>query len=153
MRNQFWYGRDYVFAEPGTFFKRRIWERQFDLFKLWAGTFRAPSFSTAGKPLHYVWRMAVAPNIRCFTTDCPIILWNLTCLIRKRGNFFYKKRRIFEKAPFIHSVRVLAEGHFAYREEITRWIHSSHFISRAGDFLSASMQKGRCQCRNSSQTD
>lgn len=115
----------------GHFLNGGYGERQFDLFKLWAGTFRAPLFRLLGSRYIMYGEWLYAKHT-VFYDRLPHYFMEFDLFDKEEGKFFStKKRRDFlKKAPFIHSVRVLAEGHFAYREEITRWIGPSHFISQ-----------------------
>ena len=50
---------------------------------------------------------------------------------KQEGRFFStrKRREFLEAAPFVKSVRVLAQGYYKSAEEIARWIGPSLFIS------------------------
>ena len=55
-----------------------------------------------------------------------------------------KRREFLRQAPFIQSVRVLAEGYYETPEEIKKWIGPSLFISKEPG------QNFRIQCQKSS---
>ncbi|MDE7324741.1 MAG: RNA ligase family protein [Lachnospiraceae bacterium] len=113
-------------------------ERQFDLFKLWAGCFEAQLLSLLDDRyvLYGEWLYA---KHTVFYDKLPHYFMEFDIYDRVEGKFFStKKRRDFlQNSPFIHSVRVLAQGYFKNTEEIAGFIGESLFISqnREDNFL------------------
>ncbi len=105
-------------------------ERQFDLFKVWAGCFKEPLCRLLSERyiLYGEWLYA---KHTVFYDRLPHYFMEFDIYDRKTGKFFStKKRREFlSAAPFIHSVRVLAQGYFQSVEEIAGRIGKSLFIS------------------------
>ena len=114
-------------------------ERQFDLFKLWAGCFESQLYLLLSDRyiLYGEWLYA---KHTVFYYRLPHYFMEFDIYDREEKKFFStKKRRDFLKdTPFIHSVRVLAEGYFKSVDEIAGFIGNSLFISenRKENFLS-----------------
>lgn len=105
-------------------------ERQFDLFKLWAGCFEEPLFRLLSDRyiLYGEWLYA---KHTVFYDRLPHYFMEFDIYDREAGRFFStKKRREFlAAAPFIRSVRVLSQGYYQSTAEIADWIGKSLFIS------------------------
>lgn len=105
-------------------------ERQFDLFKRWAGTFQGPLWEVLGSRyvMYGEWMFA---KHTVFYDRLPHYFMEFDILDRETGRFLSTKKRqeILAGAPFVHSVLVLDQGRYRNLEEITRWVGPSHFIS------------------------
>ncbi len=105
-------------------------ERQFDLFKLWAGCFEERlRFLLSDRYILYgEWLYA---KHTVFYDKLPHYFMEFDIFDRAEGKFFStKKRREFlASAPFIRSVRVLSQGYYENTAEIAKWIGPSLFIS------------------------
>ncbi len=105
-------------------------ERQFDLFKLWAGCFEERlRFLLSDRYILYgEWLYA---KHTVFYDKLPHYFMEFDIFDRAVGKFFStKKRREFlASAPFIRSVRVLSQGYYENTAEIAKWIGPSLFIS------------------------
>ncbi len=117
-------------------------ERQFDLFKFWAGVFQAALWETLGSRyvMYGEWMFA---KHTVFYDRLPHYFMEFDIYDKETGRFFStkKRREILARAPFVHSVLALDQGRYKELEEITRWIGPSHFIS---DSPAKSLEK---QCR------
>lgn len=105
-------------------------ERQFDLFKLWAGCFedRLCRLLEDRYVLYGEWLYA---KHTVFYDRLPHYFMEFDIFDRAEGRFFStrKRKEFLAEAPFIRSVRVLAEGYFGSVEEIAGYIGRSVFIS------------------------
>ena len=117
-------------------------EKQFDLFKMWAGCFegRLRRLLEDRYILYGEWLYA---KHTVFYDRLPHYFMEFDIYDREEGRFFSTRRRreFLEDAPFICSVRVLAQGYYQSVEEITGYIGKSAFISNDKD------QKFHTQCR------
>ena len=114
----------------GHFLNGGYGERQFDLLKLWAGSFRDSLYRLLGSRYIMYGEWLYAKHT-VFYDRLPHYFMEFDLFDKEEGKFFStgKRRDFLKKAPFIHSVRVLAEGYFTHPEEITKWIGPSLFIS------------------------
>lgn len=105
-------------------------EKQFDLFKRWAGCFedRLLDLLEDRYILYGEWLYA---KHTVFYDSLPHYFMEFDIFDREEGRFFSTKRRreFLSEAPFIRSVRVLAQGWFGSVEEIAGYIGPSAFIS------------------------
>ncbi len=126
----------------GHFLNGGCGERQFDLFKFWAGVFQAALWETLGSRyvMYGEWMFA---KHTVFYDRLPHYFMEFDIYDKETGRFFStkKRREILARAPFVHSVLALDQGRYKELEEITRWIGPSHFIS---DSPAKSLEK---QCR------
>ncbi len=114
----------------GHFLNGGYGERQFDLFKLWAGCFedRLCNLLEDRYVMYGEWLYA---KHTVFYDKLPHYFMEFDIFDKETGKFFStKKRREFlQDAPFIRSVRVLAQGYYKNVGEIAKWIGPSLFIS------------------------
>ncbi len=105
-------------------------ERQFDLFKTWAGCFAHNLYRLLGSRyvLYGEWMYA---KHTVFYDLLPHYFMEFDIFDKKEERFFStaKRRALLADFPFIESVRVLYEGRCESREEIASWIGHSLFIS------------------------
>lgn len=117
-------------------------ERQFDLFKLWAGCFedRLRCLLEDRYILYGEWLYA---KHTVFYDRLPHYFMEFDIYDREEGRFFStrKRKEFLQDAPFIRSVRVLAQGHYGGVEEIAAYIGRSAFISEERG------QRFEIQCR------
>lgn len=119
-------------------------ERQFDLFKVWAGCFQEQLSRLLSDRfiLYGEWLYA---KHTVFYDRLPHYFMEFDIYDREAGKFYStKKRREFlAAAPFIRSVRVLAQGYYQSVAEIAGWIGKSLFISEnREENFSIQCQKG-----------
>ncbi len=114
----------------GHFLNGGYGERQFDLFKLWAGCFEGPLRQLLGDRYIMYGEWLYAKHT-VFYDKLPHYFMEFDIFDKVEGRFFSTKRRreILREAPFICSVRVLSQGYYQSVEEIQRWIGPSLFIS------------------------
>lgn len=117
-------------------------ERQFDLFKLWAGCFedRLCSLLEDRYILYGEWLYA---KHTVFYDSLPHYFMEFDIFDREEGRFFStrKRREFLAAAPFIRSVRVLAWGYYNSVQEIAAYIGRSAFVSEEKE------QSFEAQCR------
>lgn len=122
-------GRMYL-QSRGHFLNGGYGERQFDLFKLWAGCFEEPLRRLLGDRYVMYGEWLYAKHT-VFYDKLPHYFMEFD-IFDKRQQCFYstrKRREFLKNAPFIHSVRVLTEGYFETVQSIQKWIGTSLFIS------------------------
>lgn len=127
----------------GHFLNGGYGERQFDLFKLWAGCFedQLRRLLTDRYIMYGEWLYA---KHTVFYDKLPHYFMEFDIFDKKERRFFStrKRREFLDSAPFIHSVRVLAEGYFETLDAIKKWIGPSLFISEtANDSFLAQCRK------------
>lgn len=127
----------------GHFLNGGYGERQFDLFKLWAGCFEASLRQLLGDRYVMYGEWLYAKHT-VFYDRLPHYFMEFDIFDKKEQRFFStrKRREFLCNAPFIRSVRVLTEGNFKTLDAITKWIGPSLFISEeAEDHFLAQCQK------------
>jgi hypothetical protein len=128
----------------GHFLNGGYGERQFDLFKLWAGCFENKLHQLLGDRYVMYGEWLYAKHT-VFYDSLPHYFMEFDIYDKKENQFFStrKRRKILSKAWFIHSVRVLEDGYYSNTEEIARLIRPSLFISEnAAQNFSAQCKKG-----------
>ena len=124
-------GGNMLLQSRGHYLNGGYGERQFDLFKTWAGCFADSLRQLLGNRyiLYGEWMYA---KHTVFYDRLPHYFLEFDIYDKENGKFFSTARRraFLADAPFIHSVRVLYQGHCKSREEIAAWISHSLFISR-----------------------
>ena len=129
----------------GHFLNGGYGERQFDLFKRWAGCFedRLCSLLEDRYVMYGEWLYA---KHTVFYDRLPHYFMEFDIFDKEEGRFFSTRRRreFLKDAPFVKSVRVLAQGCFESTQEIARWIGPSLFISeqREESFLGQCKRSG-----------
>ena len=129
----------------GHFLNGGYGEKQFDLFKLWAGCFedRLRGLLKDRYILYGEWLYA---KHTVFYDRLPHYFMEFDIFDKQEEKFFStKKRREFlAPAPFIRPVRVLAEGYYEDACRIAEWIGPSLFISKdpAGSLLAQCKKSG-----------
>lgn len=105
-------------------------ERQFDLFKLWSSCFE-DRLRPILKDRYVMYGEWLYAKHTVFYDRLPHYFMEFDIFDKAEGRFFStrKRRELLESAPFIHSVRVLAQGCFGNPEEIAKYIGPSAFIS------------------------
>lgn len=114
----------------GHFLNGGYGERQFDLFKRWAGIFQSRLWKILGSRYVMYGEWMYAKHTVFY--DClPHYFMEFDIFDKEEKRFFStaKRREILGTETFIHSVLVLDEGRYEKQEEITKWIGPSHFIS------------------------
>ncbi len=128
----------------GHFLNGGYGERQFDLFKLWAGCFEERLRLLLGDRYIMYGEWLYAKHT-VFYDSLPHYFMEFDIFDKETKKFFStgKRRKFLQDAPFIHSVRVLEEGYYTGPEAIAEKIGPSLFISREAEahFLSQ-CQKG-----------
>lgn len=123
-------GRTMYLQSRGHFLNGGYGERQFDLFKVWAGCFEDRLWRLLGDRyvLYGEWLYA---KHTVFYDRLPHYFMEFDVFDKKEGVFFSTRRRreFLQESSFIRSVRVLTEGYFENTEEIEQWIGPSQFIS------------------------
>lgn len=129
----------------GHFLNGGYGERQFDLFKRWAGCFedRLRCLLCDRYVMYGEWLYA---KHTVFYDKLPHYFMEFDIFDKETQRFYStKKRREFlAGTPMIRSVRVLAEGYFETLDPVRDWIGPSLFISDAPDksFLSQCQKSG-----------
>ena len=129
----------------GHFLNGGYGERQFDLFKLWAGCFedRLCRLLEDRYVMYGEWLYA---KHTVFYDRLPHYFMEFDIFDKKEERFFStrKRKEFLSSAPFIQSVRVLTEADCESLGGIERWIGPSLFISEdpEGSFL-AQCQKSK----------
>ncbi len=105
-------------------------ERQFDLFKTWAGCFE-DKLCRLLEDRYILYGEWLYAKHTVFYDRLPHYFMEFDVFDREEGRFFStrKRREFLAGAPFIRSVRVLAEGCFGSVGEIAGYIGPSAFIS------------------------
>lgn len=140
------FGRDgkMFLQSRGHFLNGGYGERQFDLFKLWAGCFsdRLHRLLEDRYVMYGEWLYA---KHTVFYDRLPHYFMEFDIFDKKKERFFStrKRREFLSSAPFIQSVRVLTAGYYESLEEIEKWIGPSLFISKEQE------QTFRTQCKKS----
>ncbi len=129
----------------GHFLNGGYGEKQFDLFKLWAGCFEERLRRLLGDRYVMYGEWLYAKHTVFY--DClPHYFMEFDIFDKKEKKFFStKKRREFlREFPFVHSVRVLEEGYYSGPEAIAALIGPSLFISEAAEkhFFSQCQKSG-----------
>lgn len=143
------FGRDgkMFLQSRGHFLNGGYGERQFDLFKLWAGCFedRLHRLLEDRYVMYGEWLYA---KHTVFYDRLPHYFMEFDIFDKKEERFFStrKRREFLSSAPFIQSVRVLAAGHYESLGEIEKWIGPSLFISKEPE------QTFRVQCKKNGVT-
>lgn len=131
----------------GHFLNGGYGERQFDLFKLWAGCFedRLHRLLEDRYVMYGEWLYA---KHTVFYDRLPHYFMEFDIFDKKEERFFStrKRREFLSSAPFIQSVRVLAAGYYESLGEIEKWIGPSLFISKEPE------QTFRTQCKKNGVT-
>lgn len=140
----------------GHFLNGGYGERQFDLFKRWAGCFEA-SLCNLLEDRYVLYGEWLYAKHTVFYDRLPHYFMEFDIYDKQEGRFFStKKRREFlQAAPFVKSVRVLAQGYYKSAEEIARWIGPSLFISeqRREHFSMQCARSGVAEELSAKQTD
>lgn len=114
----------------GHFLNGGYGEKQFDLFKLWAGCFEERLRFLLGDRYVMYGEWLYAKHT-VFYDRLPHYFMEFDIFDKEVKKFFStKKRREFlQDAPFVHSVRVLDEGYYSAPRDIAALIGPSLFIS------------------------
>lgn len=114
----------------GHFLNGGYGERQFDLFKLWAGCFedRLRRLLEDKYVMYGEWLYA---KHTVFYDKLPHYFMEFDIFDKKEQRFFStrKRRELLAQSPFIQSVRVLVQGYTEALSPIDKWIGSSLFIT------------------------
>jgi len=126
----------------GHFLNGGYGERQFDLFKLWAGCFE-DSLRRLLEDRYVMYGEWLYAKHTVFYDRLPHYFMEFDIFDKKEGRFFStrKRREFLSAGPFIQSVRILMEGSFETLEDIQKWIGPSLFISKEPK------QSLRAQCK------
>jgi len=129
----------------GHFLNGGYGERQFDLLKLWAGCFE-DSLRELLSDRYVMYGEWLYAKHTVFYDRLPHYFMEFDIFDKKEQRFYstLKRKEFLHNAPFIRSVRVLAEGYFETLDAIEKWIGPSLFISKeAGNsFLSQCKKSG-----------
>ncbi len=114
----------------GHFLTGGYGERQFDLFKRWAGMYQDSLREILGSRYVMYGEWLYAKHT-VFYDRLPHYFMEFDLFDKEKGRFLStaKRRELLAGAPFIHSVLVLDQGTYESPQEITRFIGPSHFIS------------------------
>lgn len=130
-------GRMYL-QSRGHFLNGGYGERQFDLFKMWAGCFEERLRQLLGKQYIMYGEWLYAKHT-VFYDSLPHYFMEFDIFDKEEEKFFStrKRREFLREASFISSVRVLDRGYYNSSEEIANWVGASLFISeeREQNFL------------------
>ena len=122
----------------GHFLNGGYGERQFDLFKMWAGCFEERLRQLLGKRYIMYGEWLYAKHT-VFYDSLPHYFMEFDIFDKEEEKFFStrKRREFLREASFISSVRVLDRGYYNSSEEIANWVGASLFISeeREQNFL------------------
>lgn len=115
----------------GHFLNGGYGERQFDLFKLWAGCFEGQLRELLGARYVMYGEWLYAKHT-VFYDRLPHYFMEFDIFDKENETFFStrKRREFLANAPFICSVRVLDEGYYKNAGQIADWIGPSRFISK-----------------------
>lgn len=105
-------------------------EKQFDLFKMWAGCFE-DRLRCLLKDRYILYGEWLYAKHTVFYDRLPHYFMEFDIFDKAEGCFFStrKRKEFLADAPFICSVRVLAQGYYESVEEIAEYIGKSAFIS------------------------
>lgn len=114
----------------GHFLNGGYGERQFDLFKLWAGCFE-DQLCRLLEDRYVMYGEWLYAKHTVFYDRLPHYFMEFDIFDKKEQRFFStrKRKEFLGNAPFIRSVRILAEGYYETSQEIKKWIGPSRFIS------------------------
>jgi len=114
----------------GHFLNGGYGERQFDLFKRWAGCMEEPLRQVL-KNRYIMYGEWLYAKHTVFYDQLPHYFMEFDIFDKKEKRFFSTKKRneILKNVPFVQSVRVLDQGRYEKLEEITGFIGKSLFIS------------------------
>lgn len=129
----------------GHFLNGGYAERQFDLFKVWAGCFEEQLRRGLGSRYVMYGEWLYAKHT-VFYDRLPHYFMEFDIYDKQEGRFFSteKRRAILKAMPFVTSVRVLEAGRYDSPEQISRLIGASPFISeQAEENLRRQCHKGR----------
>ena len=118
----------------GHFLNGGYGERQFDLFKLWAGCFEEKLRLLLGDRYVMYGEWLYAKHTVFY--DClPHYFMEFDIFDKVEKKFFStrKRREFLQDAPFVYSVRVLEEGYYTGPEAIAALIGPSLFISETAE--------------------
>lgn len=140
----------------GHFLNGGYGERQFDLFKLWAGCFEESLRQLLGSRYVMYGEWLYAKHT-VFYDSLPHYFMEFDIFDKETEQFCStrKRRELLKAYPFIHSVRVMEEGYYANGDEIASLIGPSLFISKEAEqnFITQ-CQKGNVDpARATRQTD
>lgn len=129
----------------GHFLNGGYGERQFDLFKLWAGCFE-DRLRRLLKDRYVMYGEWLYAKHTVFYDSLPHYFMEFDIFDKKEKRFFStsKRREFLAGVSFIHSVRVLTEGYYDMLGPIEKWIGPSLFITED------MKQSFHAQCRKSS---
>ncbi|MCM1090450.1 MAG: RNA ligase family protein [Butyrivibrio sp.] len=129
----------------GHFLNGGYGEKQFDLFKHWAGCFE-DSLCRLLEDRYVMYGEWLYAKHTVFYDRLPHYFMEFDIFDKQEERFFStcKRKEFLSGAPFIRSVRVLAEGYYDTLDEIKKWIGPSLFISKEPEHsLRAQCQKSR----------
>ncbi len=114
----------------GHFLNGGYGERQFDLFKLWAGCFEDQLYKLLGNRYVMYGEWLYAKHT-VFYDKLSHYFMEFDIFDKENGTFFSTKKRqeMLKTVSFIQSVRVLSQGVYKNSNEIAKWIGPSLFIS------------------------
>ena len=141
------FGRDkkMYLQSRGHFLNGGYGERQFDLFKLWAGCFEDQLRRLLGDRYVMYGEWLYAKHT-VFYDRLPHYFMEFDIFDKQERRFYSTRRRreFLESAPFVRSVRVLTEGTFQTVDDIAKWIGPSLFISGKSEksFLAQCQKSG-----------
>lgn len=126
----------------GHFLNGGYGERQFDLFKLWAGCFEDKLSRLLGNRYVMYGEWLYAKHT-VFYDRLPHYFMEFDIFDKEENKFFstQKRREFLLDTPFVQSVRVLDQGYYDKLEDITKWLGASLFISAEPE------QNFRLQCQ------
>ncbi|MDE7224186.1 MAG: RNA ligase family protein [Acetatifactor sp.] len=137
-------GRMYL-QSRGHFLNGGYGEKQFDLFKLWAGCFEEQLHCLL-RDRYVMYGEWLYAKHTVFYDCLPHYFMEFDIFDKAEKKFFSTRKRqeLLHGNPFVHSVRVLDEGYYAGPEAIAQWIGPSLFISQAAEkhFLSQCQKAG-----------
>ncbi|MDE7477911.1 MAG: RNA ligase family protein [Lachnospiraceae bacterium] len=126
----------------GHFLNGGYGERQFDLLKLWANCFEDQLRRLLGDRYVMYGEWLYAKHT-VFYDRLPHYFMEFDIFDKQEKRFFStcKRREFLSESPFVHSVRVLAEGYCETLGAVEKWIGPSLFISKDSE------QSFRTQCQ------
>lgn len=140
----------------GHFLNGGYGERQFDLFKMWAGCFEDRLRQLLGRRYVMYGEWLYAKHT-VFYDKLPHYFMEFDVFDKEEGKFFStrKRREFLSQTPFVASVRVLDQGNYESVGQIAEWIGASLFVSEDAErSFAAQCQKGGVDPeRARSQTD
>ena len=138
----------------GHFLNGGYGEKQFDLFKLWAGCFEEKLRALLGDRYVMYGEWLYAKHTVFY--DClPHYFMEFDIFDKAEQKFFStrKRRDLLQNAPFVHSVRVLSEGYYANPETITMDRAQPLYLPRRRRTLPFAVQKRRRKSGNGNPAD